>query len=100
LIPLIRNHEIPDTVLPPQLARQAEPATVATTVTLAPALIDVRAGEVVVVWGRRFAEQIAVFMTVAPKTWPGVTTAVIAKRKSADKAALNTSDGSDGRAER
>jgi hypothetical protein len=100
LIPLIRSHVIPDTILPPQLARQAEPATVATTVTLVPALIEVRAGEAVVVWGRRFAEHTALFMTVAPKTWPGVTTAVIAKRKRADSAALNSSDGSDGRAER
>jgi hypothetical protein len=85
---LIRYHVGPETDLPVHVVRQFPPATLATTVTLAPLLMAVRILAVVDGVVRRLALQMATLVTVAPKTVPGAEIAETLKTRKAETIAV------------
>jgi hypothetical protein len=97
---VIRYQDDPDAVWPAQRARQLPPETVATTVTLVPAGIDVRSFAVVEADVRRFAEHSAALVTVAPRTVPGLAIAVTENSNMADSIAVVTNAVTDVRPRR
>jgi len=94
---LIRYQALPDTDLPAHMALQPPPLTVVATVTFVSVLMAARSLAVVQGLVRRLTPQAATFVTLAPSTVPGTETAVMARRRKADRIAVVTGVSRDGR---
>ena len=87
---LIRYQVFPVLVEPAHDARQLPPVGVATTETFVPVRMLTRTRALTDVLVRRFAPHKAAFVVVAPRTSPGIATAVTTKQKKAAISALAT----------
>jgi hypothetical protein len=100
LMALIRYQVLPLVDLPAHVVRQLRLVKVATTETFVPVRMTTRGRAAVEVIVRRFALQIAAFVTVAPSTSPGKETATTPNKSIADTNDATTDVGRDGRRER
>jgi RecB family exonuclease len=100
LIALIRNHDVPATVLPAHVARHLPPVTVAATDTLVPTRTLVLVRAVVAALVRRLTPHRVALVVVAPNASLGIDTAATAKTKTADRSALARMAGRDAWGER